>query len=468
LTKEAPVTAAHYGKNPRPGVFICYRRQDSAEAALRVYRLLSEALGDDRVFMDLTIPAGEDFVEWIKKKIGAAGVVIPVIGPTWLAVDSTTGRRRIDDPKDILRNEITGPLERGLAMLPVLAGGAQMPGEDELPPDLARLARINALELRTDAFFQISDERLVQRVTDLLGETKSSQLSELSELSQPSQPTPPPPRVPASVIATGLSGVALLAVGLVLLWDRYITPDFPSLPVEPGVFTALAPLGILGGALLAVTRVSSERKAGWLDVGLLAGFGFAAAAKGVSLLGESEGRVKGGGLIWVAGGVLVGAAGVVAAVHLSKRASMQREYGGGAAAFVAVLGAAMLIVGAVIPFNVATPGGKRIVASDSWLGADPIGIALAVLVAVAFVFAGRRRLAAGLLLALGFSGALLWVRYIGIPVAQWTHTDGVASPRLGGLIGLAGGVLVFGAGWRLATSRQIDVSATAPLPTTNP
>jgi hypothetical protein len=272
--------------------------------------------------------------------------------------------------------------------------------------------------------------------------------------------------VPASVIASGLCGVALLAVGLILLWDTYITPDFPFLPVAPGFFTAVAPLGVLGGALLAVTRVSSERKVGWLDVGLLAGFGFAAAAKGVSLLAESEGRVKGGGLTWVAGGVLVGAAGVAAAVHLSKGVSTEREHGGGAAAFVAVLGAAMLIVGAVIPFNVATPGGNRIVASDSWLGADPIGIALAILVAVALVFAGRRRLAAGLLLALGFSGALLWVRYIGIPVAQWMHTEGVASPRLGGLIGLAGGLLVFGAGLRLAASRSTDTSAAEPLPTT--
>jgi TIR domain len=460
------VTAAHSGGNLRPGVFICYRRQDSAEAAVRVYRLLSEALGDDRVFMDLTIPAGEDFVEWIERKIGAAGVVIPVIGRTWLAVDPTSGQRRIDNPKDILRNEISGPLKRGLAVLPVLAGGAQMPGEDELPPDLARLARINAHELRTDTYWEISDERLVERATDLLGETKSPQPSPPPPQPPPSPTPSPPPRVPASVIASGLCGVALLAVGLVLLWDTYITPHFPFMPVAPGVFTAVAPLGVLGGALFAVTRVSSERKAGWLDVGLLAGFGFAAAAKGVSLLAESEGRVKVGGLIWVGGGILVGAAGVAAAVHLSKRVSPEREYGGGAAAFVALLGAAMLIVGAAIPFNVATPGGKRIVASDSWLGGDPIGIAVAILVAVALLFTGRRRLAAGLLLALGFSGALLWVRYIGIPVAQWLDTEGVASPRLGGLIGLVGSLLVFGAGLRLAASRSTDVSAAEPLPTT--
>jgi len=447
--------AAHNsGENLRPGVFICYRRQDSAGEALRVYTLLSAKLGEDRVFMDITIPPAEDFVDWIEKNIGAAGMVIPIIGRGWLAVDPTTGRRRIDDEKDILRNEIVGPLNRGIAVLPVLVDGAQMPEEADLPSDLARLARKQAHELRTDAYWSASNERLVERVTDLLGET-------------PPPPPPPPPseRIPSSVLATGLAGVALLVAGLVLLRDTYITPHLLFLPVAPGIFTAAAPLGVLAGTLLAVARVSRERETEWLDVGLLAGFGFAAAAKGVSLLGESEGSVKGGGLVWVAGGVLVGTAGVATAMHLSKR-STERDYGGGAAAFVAVLGAAMLIVGAVIPFNVATPGGKRIVASDSWLGADPIGIALAILVAVALLFAGRRRLAAGLLLALGFSGALLWVRYIGIPVAQWMHTEGVASPRLGGLIGLAGSLLVVGAGWRLAASRPTDISAVAPLPST--
>lgn len=451
------MTATHGGENPRPGVFICYRRQDSASEALRVYTLLSAAIGEDRVFIDITIPPAEDFVEWIERKIGTAGVVIPVIGRGWLAADPT-GRRRIDDEKDILRNEIVGPLNRGMAVLPVLVDAAQMPEEADLPSDLAMLARRQAHELRTDIYWSASNDRLVERVTDLLGEKPPP--------APPPPPPPPPQRVPSIVIATSVAGVALLAVGLVVLWDEYITPTFLFLPVAPGIFTAVAPLGVFAGTLLTIARVSRPRGGDWLDVGLLAGFGFAAMAKGVSLLGESEGRVQGGGLIWVAGGLLVGAAGVAAAVYLSKRAGTEHVPGSAAAGFAAVLGAAMLVVGAVIPFNVSTPGGKRIIASDSWLGADPIGIALAILVAVALLFAGRRRLAAGLLLALGFSAALLWVRYIGIPVAQWVHTEGVASPRLGGLIGFAGSVLVVGAGWRLAASRSADFSAAPPLPTT--
>lgn len=436
------------------GVFICYRHEDSPGQALRVYRLLSSKFGEDRVFMDVTIPPSVDFVEWIEKKIGAAGVVIPIIGRTWLTTDAAGGRR-IDDERDFVRNEIVGALETGMAVLPVLVDGAQMPDEHELPSALARLPRIRAHELRTDVYWESSEAKLVEQVAHLIGEEPINGLP------------PPPPRLPASVIATGLAGASLLAVGLALLWNTYITPGFRFLPVAPGVFTAVAPVAVIAGALLALARVSRDGKARWFDVGLLAGFGFAAAAKGVSLLGESAGRVQGGGLLWLAGGAVLGAAGAATASHLSKRApaAAQREPARGATAFVAVLGAAMLVVGAVIPFNVATPGGNRVVASDSWLGADPIGTALAVLAAVTLLLAGRRNLAAGLLVALGLGGALLWVRYVGIPVAQWFHTEGVASPRAGGLIGLAGSLIIFGAGWRLAALRAADVPAAKPLPT---
>ena len=269
------------------------------------------------------------------------------------------------------------------------------------------------------------------------------------------------------MITTGVAGVLLLAVGLIVLKDVYITPPFKFMALDPGIFTAVPPMAVLGGATFSVWRVGREGRGDWLNVGLLVGFGFAAAAKGVSLLGEAAGRVQAGGLVWILGGLLVGAAGVLTANQFSKLATVeQRREPVAAPAFVAVLGATMLFVGAVIPFNIQTGTETRIVATDEWLGADPIGIALAILVAVGLLFAGRRRLGAGLLLALGFSGALLWVRYIGIPVSQWLHTDGIASPRFGGLIGLAGGVLVFGVGCHLATPGRPEVSAPAPLSTT--
>ena len=103
----------------------------------------------------------------------------------------------------------------------------------------------------------------------------------------------------------------------------------------------------------------------------------------------------------------------------------------GPTAVVALVGAVMLVVGAVIPFNVAE-GEDRIVSELGWLAADPIATAIGVVVAVGLLFARRRALAAGLLIAFGICSALLWVRYVGIPLAQWSADETKASPQAGG------------------------------------
>jgi len=152
-----------------------------------------------------------------------------------------SGRRRIEDERDVLRNQLVQALERGMAVLPVLVDGARMPDEHDLPKPLARLARIHAIELRTDAFRRSSEEMLVHSVAVLLGG---------------------PSRVPASAIAIGIGGASLLVAGFVLLWGRYITPFFPHLPVAPGFFTGGAAVGVLAGALFALGRVSLKRTIG--------------------------------------------------------------------------------------------------------------------------------------------------------------------------------------------------------------
>jgi hypothetical protein len=263
--------------------------------------------------------------------------------------------------------------------------------------------------------------------------------------------------------------VALLVVGLVLLWHEYITPGFKFLPdgVPAGIFTAVAPLGVLAGSVLGLALVSREATTTWFRVGLLAGFAVEAGVKGLSLLGHPSSRVQGGGLLWLAGGATLAVTAGIAARHLFRQGpaepSDQPIYG--PTAVVALIGAVMLVVGAVIPFNLENGANDRVVAELGWLAVDPIGTAIAVVVAVGLLLARRRSLAAGLLIALGICGTLLWVRYIGIPIAQWTTNDNVASPQAGGFVGLAGGVLVFCAGWRLAVVRNVDVPAARPLPT---
>jgi hypothetical protein len=389
--------------------------------------------------------------------------MVPIIGRTWLETDSK-GRLRIHDERDFVRNEIGAALKRDIAVLPVLVDGAEMPREEELPVDLAQLPRFQAHHLRSDVDWQSSETRLVETLAGLLGESVPGHAPQ-----GPSAPPPPhEPRWPG-LVATGLVGVALLVVGLVVLWHEFITPGFKHMPegVPDAIFTAAAPLGVLAGALLALALVSREATTTWLRVGLLAGFAVEAGVKGLSLLGDSSSRVQTGGLLWVAGGATLAVTAGIAARYLSRQSpadsSDQPMYG--PTAVVALIGAAMLVVGAVIPFNIAERTDERIVADLDWLAVDPIGTAIAVVVAVGLLLARRRSLAAGLLIAFGICSALLWVRYIGVPVAQWATEDGVASPQAGGFVGLGGAVLVFCAGWRLAVVRKVGVPAASPLPT---
>src|SRR5207344_107230 len=93
------------------------------------------------------IAPGADFVERIDTALTRSRAMFVVIGPSWAAATDKTGRRRLDDPRDVVRREIAAALRHGILVVPVLVGGAPMPGEEDLPEDLASLATRNAVQL---------------------------------------------------------------------------------------------------------------------------------------------------------------------------------------------------------------------------------------------------------------------------------------------------------------------------------
>jgi hypothetical protein len=134
---------------PRPGggLFLSYRRSDTAGHAGRLYDRLATQFGYEQVFLDVTdIAPGADFVARIHEVLGGCDAIVVLIGPGWLGV-LPDGRRRIDDEEDFVRLEITEALAQGVAIVPVLIAGATMPPAEDLPADLRPLSRINALPL---------------------------------------------------------------------------------------------------------------------------------------------------------------------------------------------------------------------------------------------------------------------------------------------------------------------------------
>jgi hypothetical protein len=143
-------------------IFISYRRDDSAGFAGRLADALEAALGPGSVFRDVDdIAPGEDFVTAIEQALARSAALLVVIGRHWLQAADAAGRRRLDQPQDFVRLEIRLALERGIRVIPLLVDRAAMPTEGELPPDIAPLARRQAVEL-DDSRWTADIERLVR------------------------------------------------------------------------------------------------------------------------------------------------------------------------------------------------------------------------------------------------------------------------------------------------------------------
>ena len=136
------------------GLFISYRRSDSAGFAGRIADYFTYRYPQVPVFFDATsIEPGQDFVESINTRLESSAVVLAPIGETWLDTrDPVSGERRIDNPNDFVRRELSMALARGARVIPVLLDNAQMPPASKLPDDLKQLTRCNAELMRHSAF----------------------------------------------------------------------------------------------------------------------------------------------------------------------------------------------------------------------------------------------------------------------------------------------------------------------------
>ena len=101
------------------GIFISYRREDSAGYAGRLYDRLAAHFGSHMVFMDVEgIEPGVDFVEAIEKAVTSCKVLVVLMGKAWLNIADGNGRRRLDDPNDFIRIETSTALKRDIRVVP--------------------------------------------------------------------------------------------------------------------------------------------------------------------------------------------------------------------------------------------------------------------------------------------------------------------------------------------------------------
>src|SRR5262249_5088106 len=158
-----------------PGsIFICYRREDSADVAGRIYDRLVDHFGLEHVFMDVDpncIRPGFDFRSEIKGKIELCSIVIVVIGDAWLA--QVDGKRRIDDENDYVRFEIESALRSKKPIIPVLTRSASHPTKAMLPASLEDLAYRHGTSIRHESFGADMDS-LISQMDKLFGRQEST------------------------------------------------------------------------------------------------------------------------------------------------------------------------------------------------------------------------------------------------------------------------------------------------------
>ncbi len=164
-------------------IFLNYRREDTAGHAGRLWDALSDGVealpgfDETQIFMDIdTIEPGVDFREAIRQAVQVSDVFLTVIGRHWLTATDSNGRRRLDNAGDFVRVEIEAALERAaehhdVRVVPIRVQGADMPGVEDLPIELAGLAHRNAIEL--------SDERWHYDVGRLLASMKKLEREKL-------------------------------------------------------------------------------------------------------------------------------------------------------------------------------------------------------------------------------------------------------------------------------------------------
>lgn len=133
---------------PLGAIFLSYRRDDAEGEAGRLFDDLTAEFGTDKVFMDVAgIELGRDFRKVIDENVSSCGVLLAMIGKSWIDAKDEDGRRRLDAPLDFVRLETASALKRDIPVIPVLVQRGRMPRPEELPEDVKDLAFRNAVEL---------------------------------------------------------------------------------------------------------------------------------------------------------------------------------------------------------------------------------------------------------------------------------------------------------------------------------
>jgi formylglycine-generating enzyme required for sulfatase activity len=152
----------------RKNIFISYRRIESFGEAQHLKTVLDNTFGEKGVFLDTrSIDGGSNWLQKLQRQVADSDAMVVLIGKDWANLKDDQGMRRLDNPNDFVRFEISQALLRNIPIVPVLIDGAVFPRSGQLPDDLIPLTLLQAVLLRTESLTTDAKE-IVERLKRLL------------------------------------------------------------------------------------------------------------------------------------------------------------------------------------------------------------------------------------------------------------------------------------------------------------
>jgi hypothetical protein len=167
LPNSASESRSPRSRDRRPRIFISYRRSDSAAIVGHIYERLAARYKTESVFRDINkMPLGKNFYDHIKEELSGCDVVLVVVGPQWLAID-TQGHSRIQQSDDPVRLEVEAALQSGATVIPVMVDDAAIPKSTDLPESLKTFPALAGTRINVEDF-DTHLERLMHSIDSIL------------------------------------------------------------------------------------------------------------------------------------------------------------------------------------------------------------------------------------------------------------------------------------------------------------
>ncbi len=158
------------------GIFLSYRRSDSEDKTARIADRLIPEFGKNRIFFDKdshSLVSGAEFGQVIDQRVADADVVVAIIGDGWLVTNDDTKRARLHDEGDFVARELTGAIDAGKPIIPVLLDRDRLPAPDELPDRLRGVLDHQAAMVRTGTPFSRDVDDLVHALRNYVQDDRS-------------------------------------------------------------------------------------------------------------------------------------------------------------------------------------------------------------------------------------------------------------------------------------------------------